>query len=68
MNIMDENIPAIQRQRLENWRVPIQQIGFNVGRRGMQDEEIITLLQQLRRITFFTRRCESTERRVAGEK
>ncbi len=55
MNILDENIPKQQRQLLESWRIRIQQIGFNVGRRGMQDDEIIIFLQRLSRPTFFTR-------------
>lgn len=55
MNILDENLPGNQRQLLESWRVHIRQIGFNIGRRGMQDEEIIPLLLQQRRTTFFTR-------------
>ncbi len=55
MNILDENIPKNQRQLLESWRIRIRQIGFNVGRSGTQDAEIISFLQQLRRPTFFTR-------------
>ena len=55
MNVLDENIPASQRQLLENWRIRPRQIGFNIGRRGLQDDEIIVFLQHLRRPTFFTR-------------
>jgi hypothetical protein len=55
VNILDENIPKQQRQLLESWRIRTQQIGFNVGRRGMQDDEIIIFLQRLSRPTFFTR-------------
>lgn len=55
MNILDENIPRPQRELLERWRIPIRHIGFNVGRRGLQDDEIIPFLHQLRRPTFFTR-------------
>lgn len=55
MNILDENIPQNQRQLLESWRISIRQIGVNVGRRGMKDNEIISLLQQARRPSFFTR-------------
>lgn len=55
MNILDENIPKNQRQLLESWRIRIRQIGFNIGQRGMQDEEIIPFLLQQRRPTFFTR-------------
>jgi hypothetical protein len=53
--ILDENIPAPQRQLLEHWKFRVRQIAFNVGRRGMQDDEIIPLLLQQRRPTFITR-------------
>jgi hypothetical protein len=55
MNILDENIPKNQRQLLESWRISIRQIGVNAGNAGMKDKEIIALLQQNRRSTFFTR-------------
>lgn len=54
MNILDENIPESQRQLLRSWRTPIRQIGYETGRKGMKDAEIIPLLHQLRRPTFFT--------------
>ncbi len=55
MNILDENIPKNQRQLVESWRIPVRQIGFNIGRRGFQDDEIISFVLQQRRPTFFTR-------------
>ncbi len=55
MNILDENIIASQRQRLRNWRIPVQQIGVDIARKGLQDDEILPFLHQLRRPTFFTR-------------
>ena len=54
MNILDENVLKDQRQLLLDWRVRIHQIGYDVGRQGMKDEEIIPLLHRLRRPTFFT--------------
>ena len=54
MNILDENIPESQRQLLRGWRIPVRQIGLDVGRQGLKDEEIISLLLQARRATFFT--------------
>jgi hypothetical protein len=54
MNILDENVLKDQRQLLLDWRVRIHQIGYDVGRQGMKDEEIILLLHRLRRPTFFT--------------
>jgi hypothetical protein len=55
MNILDENIPDEQRVLLAKWRMPFRQIGIEMGRKGMKDTEIITLLQTLRHPTFFTR-------------
>jgi hypothetical protein len=55
MTILDENIPEDQRQLLRSWRVPARQIGFEVGRPGMKDDEIIPLLHRLEKSTFFTR-------------
>ena len=55
MIILDENISKSQRLLLESWRIRAWQIGFNTGRGGMQDEEIIPWLLQQRRSTFFTR-------------
>jgi hypothetical protein len=55
MNILDENILKSQRQLLESWRISIKQVGVNFGHSGLKDREIISLLQQNRRPTFFTR-------------
>jgi len=55
MNILDENIPESQRQLLRSWRIRLQQIGHEIGRQGMKDEEIIPFLHTLRQATFFTR-------------
>lgn len=55
MNILDENIPKPQRELLEGRRIPVRQVGVNIGRKGLFDEEIIPLLQRLRHLTFFTR-------------
>lgn len=64
MNILDENIPQPQRELLAGWRVAVRQIGVSIGRRGMLDEEIIPLLQRLRRPTFFTRDEDFYERHL----
>ncbi|MCK4541847.1 MAG: hypothetical protein KAU17_06395 [Spirochaetales bacterium] len=55
MNILDENIPDSQRQILRSWRIRIHQVGHEIGRQGMKDEEIIPLLHGLPPVTFFTR-------------
>src|SRR5438874_8153749 len=55
MNILDENIIASQRQRLQSWRIRVRQIGVDLARKGLQDEEILPFLHHRRRPTFFTR-------------
>jgi hypothetical protein len=54
MNILDENILEPQRQVLLKWGVSFRQIGFEVGRKGMKDTEIIPFLISLNHPTFFT--------------
>jgi hypothetical protein len=54
MNVLDENISRVQRQLLRDWRIPIRHIGYEIGRKGMKDDEIISFLLTLRRPTFFT--------------
>ena len=68
MNVLDENIPAGQRQLLESWRQGIRQIGVSVGRRGMQDDEVIPLLIELRHPTFFTRDDDFYDRKLCHAK
>jgi hypothetical protein len=55
VNILDENIAINQIQLLESWRIRVRQIGHEVGNQGMQDSDIIALLHNLKRSTFFTR-------------
>ncbi len=55
MNVLDENILESQRQLLRGWRIPVRQIGHELGCKGMQDEEVIAFLVTLRRPTLFTR-------------
>jgi hypothetical protein len=54
MNILDENVLESQRQRLTVWHIPFRQIGYEVERKGMADDEIIPLLLTIRQPTFFT--------------
>jgi hypothetical protein len=58
MILLDENIPDSQRHLLRGWRIRVHQIGHEIGRSGMKDEEIIPLLHNLRTPTFFTRDLE----------
>lgn len=55
MNLLDENVREDQRSLLHAWGLRVQQIGSDVGRKGMKDGEIIPLLHRLRDVTFFTR-------------
>lgn len=55
MIILDENIRADQRIALRAKRVPIHQIGFDLGHEGIKDEQIIPFLHTLRDTTFFSR-------------
>jgi hypothetical protein len=54
MNILDENFPDDQRQRLQAWRIRVRKIGRDLGAKGMQDEQVIPLLQSIGRVTFFS--------------
>jgi len=53
--ILDENILEGQRLLLQAWRVAARQVGFDLGRKGLKDEEILVLLRRQRNPTFFTR-------------
>jgi hypothetical protein len=68
VNILDENIPKNQRELLTSWHVAIRQIGYDVGRKGIQDDEIIPLLHQLRRPSFFTRDSDFFDRRLCHQR
>jgi len=56
MILLDENIPEDQCKLLRKWRIRFRQIGQDVGRKGMKDEQhIIPLLHKLDDVTFLTR-------------
>jgi hypothetical protein len=67
MNILDENIPESQRALLRSRRVALRQIGQDLGRKGMKDDEIIPLLHQMDRPTFFTLDGDFYDRRLCHE-
>src|SRR4051794_3199982 len=54
MNVLDENVSIEQRTTLHAWGIAVRQIGYDIGRLGMADDEIISLLHQLPRSTFFS--------------
>ena len=45
----------------------IRQIGYDTARKGIQDDEIIPLLYQLRRPTFFIRDSDFFDRRLCHQ-
>jgi len=55
VNILDANIVASQREQLMVWRVRVRQIGRELGHRFDPDANIIPLLRNQKRATFFTR-------------
>ncbi len=54
MIVLDENFPEGQCQLMRRWRMHIRQVGIEVGKKGLKDNEIIPLMFQLRSPTFFT--------------
>ncbi len=64
MNILDENIVAEQGEALRNWGIKFKQIGLDIGRWGMDDEEIVPLLHGLSSTTFFTRDRDFSRRHL----
>lgn len=55
MYLLDENITKDQKELLEKWRYNVKQIGVDIATKGIQDIQIITLLQQLHGVLFLTR-------------
>ena len=54
MLVLDENLPAGQRQLLRKWRMRFRVIGIDLARRGTSDENLIPLLHHLPQPTFFS--------------
>ena len=55
MILLDENVNQSQLLLLRSWRVRARLIGQDFSRKGVQDEQIVPLLLELSRPTFFTR-------------
>jgi hypothetical protein len=55
LTLLDENIPDAQRQQLSKWGLRSRQVGFEWGRKGKSDDDILAVLRQERRLTFLTR-------------
>jgi len=41
--VLDENFPENQRQLLKGWHIRFRQVGYEIGRSGMKDHEIIQM-------------------------
>ena len=54
MIVLDENILESQRSQLRRWRIHFSQIGHEIARKGIHDDDIITLLRRLRRPTIVS--------------
>jgi hypothetical protein len=54
MVVIDENLPASQRQLLRKWRIHFRAAGIDVSASGTQDEDLIPVLHSLAEPTFFT--------------
>jgi hypothetical protein len=54
VNLLDENIRDDQRALLRKWRIPFRQIGKEISRSGIEDEDLIPLLHRLHNATLFT--------------
>ena len=68
MNLLDENIIASQRELLRSWKISLRQIGHDFEEKGLQDEQIISLLHQHRRTTFFTRDDDFYDRNLCHQR
>ncbi len=54
MLVLDENVPAAQRQLLRSWRIHFRVVGGDVAISGTKDENLIPVLHRLPRPTLFT--------------
>ena len=64
MNLLDENIDDDERVRLQQWGIPCRKIGIDDVRKGIQDDEIASLLRHRNRVTFFSRDADFYRRRL----
>jgi hypothetical protein len=63
MNLLDENTDDYERIRLLQWGIPCRKIGLDEARKGIQDDEIGSLLRNRRQVTFFTHDTDFYKRR-----
>ena len=67
MILLDENVAESQRALLLSKRVAARQIGHDIGRKGLKDQQIIPLLHTLDRPTFFTLDADFYDRRLCHQ-
>jgi hypothetical protein len=65
MNLLDENIRQDQGIQLRRWRVPCRFLVEEFAPSGIQDPDIIPLLQKLKQPTFFTHDQDFFRRNLA---
>jgi hypothetical protein len=66
--VLDENVFESQSAELRRRRVHLCQIGCDIGRKGMKDDEIIPLLRSLRRPTFVSRDRDFFRKSLCSDK
>ncbi|MBI4664444.1 MAG: hypothetical protein HY735_37100 [Verrucomicrobia bacterium] len=64
MNLLDENIRDDQRALLRKWRIPFRQIGKEISRSGITDENLIPFLHRLHWATLLTQDEDFFNRRL----
>ena len=64
MLLIDENISEIEIWRLREWRIAVRQIGPDVAKSSIGDDNILPVLHRLKRPTFFTRDKDFWNRRL----
>jgi hypothetical protein len=52
--LLDENIVEEQRAKVRAWKTSTRQLGYEIGRKGLKDYEVIPILQRIRNATFLT--------------
>ena len=52
--VLDENLPASQRQLLRDWRIRFRVVGVEVADAGSKDENLVPVLHRLAAPTFFS--------------
>ena len=68
MLVLDENVFESQHAQLRRRRFHLCQIGRDIGRKGMKDDEIIPLLRSVRRPTFVSRDSDFFEKTLCNDR